>query len=134
MDNKRLQKILLIISAIGLVPIALGYGLMPEKTLTPLFGFSLDSVNLVHIMRAFMGLYIGQLVFWLLGASKPELRKPAMYSLIFFMLGLAGGRILSLVIDGLSHWLLIVYLVLELTIGFIGLWLIMNENKTNSKL
>lgn len=132
MKKERFQKTLLIFTAIGLVPIALGYGLIPEKTLTPLYGFSVENVNLTHIMRAVMGLYIGQIIFWLLGAYKTELRKPAMYSLIIFMFGLAAGRILSLVLDGFSHWLLIVYLVLELTIGLIGLGLIMSENKTSS--
>jgi hypothetical protein len=45
------------------------------------------------------------------------------------MLGLAGGRILSLIVDGMAHWLLVVYLILELTIGLIGLKLIMKEKK-----
>ena len=132
MKNEKFQKTLLIVSAIGLVPIALGYGLLPEKTLTPLYGFSVENVNLTHIMRAVMGLYIAQIIFWILGSTMAELRKPAMYSLIIFMFGLAAGRILSLVLDGISHWLLIIYLVLELTIGLIGLKLIINENKTSS--
>jgi len=130
MTNERLQRLLLLIAAIGLIPIALGYGFMPEKTLTPIYGFDVDNVNLKHIMRAIMGLYFGQIIIWFLGYSNPDLRRPAMYCLVVFMLGLAGGRIVSLVVDGTSHWLLIVYLILELFIGLIGLKLIRTENKT----
>jgi len=129
MTRKQAEKTLLIIAAIGLIPIALGYGFMPEKTLTPLYGFSVDNINLKHIMRAVMGLYFGQIIIWLLGAFKNEFRRPAMYCLVVFMLGLATGRVLSLVLDGIPHWLLIVYLILELIIGLIGLKLIIRENK-----
>lgn len=132
MTNDRLQKIVLAVAAIGLVPIALGYGFMPEKTLTPLYGFDVDNVNLKHIMRAIMGLYFGQVIIWLLGFSNPNLRRPAMYCLVVFMLGLAGGRILSLIVDGMPHWLLVVYLILELIIGLFGLKLIMTRNETEA--
>ena len=132
MTNDRLQKIVLAVAAIGLVPIALGYGFMPEKTLTPLYGFDVDNVNLKHIMRAIMGLYFGQVIIWLLGFSNPNLRRPAMYCLVVFMLGLAGGRILSLIVDGMPHWLLVVYLILELIIGLFGLKLIMTSNETEA--
>jgi len=124
MTIKQSEKILLLIAAVGLIPIALGYGFMPEKTLTPLYGFDVDSVNLKHIMRAVMGLYFGQIVIWFLGVSNPKFRRPAMYCLVVFMLGLAGGRALSLILDGVAHWLLIVYMVLELIIGLVGLNLI----------
>ena len=130
MTLEKSQKLLLIIAAVGLIPIALGYGFMPEKTLTPLYGFSVDSVNLKHIMRAIMGLYFAQVIIWFLGFSSAKLRMPALYCLVVFMLGLAGGRILSLIVDGVSHWLLIVYLVLELTLGLIGMRLIQKQNKT----
>jgi len=132
MTNDRLQKIVLAVAAIGLVPIALGYGFMPEKTLTPLYGFDVDNVNLKHIMRAIMGLYFGQVIIWLMGFSNPNLRRPAMYCLVVFMLGLAGGRILSLIVDGIPHWLLVVYLILELIIGLFGLKLIMTRNETEA--
>jgi hypothetical protein len=128
MTRKQSEKTLLLIAAIGLIPIALGYGFMPEKTLTPLYGFDVGNINLKHIMRAVMGLYFGQIVIWFLGATQEKYRRPAMYCLVIFMLGLAGGRILSLLLDGISHWLLIVYLILELTIGLIGLKLILKEN------
>lgn len=132
MTNERLQKLLLLITAIGLIPVALGYGFMPEKTLTPLYGFDVSNINLKHIMRAVMGLYLGQVIFWVLGFYKSNLRRPAMYCLVTFVLGVAGGRMISLIVDGMSHWLFIVFLILELILGLSGLTLILTENKTKA--
>ena len=92
MTTKQAEKTLLIVAAFGLIPIALGYGFMPEKTLTPLYGFDVTSVNLKHIMRAVMGLYFGQVFIWFLGVSNTKFRRPAMYCLVVFMLGLYCGK------------------------------------------
>ncbi len=71
-----------------------------------------------------MGLYLALVVFWIIGAYRAEVRQAALYSLVVFMLGLAAGRTLSLVVDGMPSWLLIVYLVLELILGILGLQLL----------
>jgi hypothetical protein len=119
-----LQKSLLIFVAIGLIPIALGYGLLPEKSMSYLFNISVTETNLAHILRAVMGLYLALVIFWLIGAFNIQLRQAALYSLVVFMFGLAAGRILSLLIDGVPNWLLIVYLGLELLFGVLGLVLV----------
>ena len=106
------------------MPIALSYGLVPEKSMSYLFDISETSVNLFHILRAVMGLYLALIIFWIIGVFKQELQQAAMYSLIVFMYGLAAGRILSLIIDGSANWLLIVYLALEITCGTAGIVLI----------
>ncbi len=118
--NYQQQKVLLLISATGLTPIALLYGFQPHISMPYIFDIELNNVNLSHIMRAIMGLYFGQIIFWVLGAFNNLLRKPAMYSLTIFMLGLACGRILSLLLDGTPHGLLLLYLGLELTIGILS--------------
>ncbi len=117
------QKFLLV-AAIGLLPIALSYGLMPQKSLSFLFDISVSDPNGIHIFRAVMGLYLALIMFWLIGVFIVQIRQAALYSLIVFMFGLAAGRILSLIIDGMPHWLLVVYLVLELGFGVIGILLI----------
>jgi hypothetical protein len=76
-----------------------------------------------------MGLYLALIIFWLIGAFKVQVRQAALYSLIVFMFGLAAGRILSLIIDGMPHWLLAVYLVLELVFGVLGILLIKKSDK-----
>ena len=121
---EKLQKGILLFVAVGLVPIALGYGFMPEKSMSYLFNISVSEVNLAHILRAVMGLYLALIIFWVLGAMKENLRQAALYSMVVFMLGLAGGRILSLIVDGVPHWLLLLYLALELLFGVLGLLLV----------
>ncbi len=111
-------------SAFGLTPIALGYGLSPQDSLSWLFDLNIDSVNGKHIFRAIMGLYLALATFWVIGGYKAHLRTPALYSLVVFMFGLAGGRVISWVIDGTPDALLVIYLVLEVVFGFAGLSLL----------
>jgi hypothetical protein len=118
------EKLFLIVAALGLTPIALGYGLMPGRSLPFLYGVGVDGVSNVHILRAIMGLYLGMVVFWLMGARFPRYRDAALCSLVVFMLGLAAGRVLSFVIDGMPHPLLAVYAVLEIGFGAVGLVLL----------
>ena len=121
---EKLQKVLLLFVSVGLIPIALGYGLVPAKSMDYLFGISVTGINLAHILRAVMGLYLALVIFWVIGAYKVQLRQAALYSLVVFMFGLAAGRILSIIIDGIPHWLLIIYLLLELGFGTLGLLLV----------
>ena len=44
------------------------------------------------------------------------------------MLGLAAGRTLSLMVDGMPYWLLVAYLVVELVLGGVGLQLLKKPN------
>jgi hypothetical protein len=123
------QKFLLIAAA-GLIPIALSYGVVPQATLKFLFDISIDGTNGIHIFRAIMGLYFALIIFWILGARSAKLTRPALFSLTVFMLGLAGGRTLSLIIDGMPHWLLFVYLILEILFGVVGLLMLITINET----
>ena len=113
----------LIFCAVGLVPIALGYGAKPSASLGALFGITVDTTNLTHIMRAVMGLYLGMVLIWLWGAFDASMAGPALASCAVFMLGLAAGRMLSFILDGMPHWLLIVYAVLEIVFGVIAILL-----------
>jgi hypothetical protein len=119
------EQIFLVVATAGLVPIALTYGADPGGILTPLFGFPVEGVNLTHIFRAVMGLYLALATLWLAGAALRRLRMPALWSLVTFMFGLAAGRALSLFLDGVPHPLLVIYFVLELAFGLIGLRMIM---------
>ena len=118
----------LIFCAVGLVPIALGYGAKPTVSLDALFGITVDTVNLTHIMRAVMGLYFGMIVIWVWGAFDKQMTTPALVSCAVFMLGLAAGRILSFILDGTPHWLLIVYAALEIVLGLIAVILCRARN------
>ncbi|MFD2176841.1 DUF4345 domain-containing protein [Veronia pacifica] len=127
-----LSQALLLVSAVGLIPISLSYGVSPSNSLGFLYGINVDSVSETHIYRAVMGLYIFNLIYWLLGAIKESFRESALIVMTVFMFGLAAGRLLSLVVDGYSHWLFVAYFALEVIIGTIALFLVLNNRKSSS--
>ena len=113
-------KIFLITAAAGLTPIALSYVVSPSSSIPFLFKFPVDTVDAAHIFRAVMGLYLAQALFWIAGALKPALTNAALWSVIVFMWGLALGRLISLIVDGMPRPILVVYLLLEVGFGVIG--------------
>ena len=114
------ESIFLMVAAVGLMPIALAYGLVPATTVPMLYGVEIDSINLTHIFRAVMGLYLAMIVFWILGATRESLRFSALCSMVVFMGGLAVGRLLSLFFDGIPGTLLVIYLLLELGFALVA--------------
>lgn len=107
----------LLLAALGLVPIALSYGVAPTKSVPYLLDFPVEGTNQSHVFRAIMGLYFANLLFWIAGALRQPLRRAALWSLFLFMAGLAAGRILSLVLDGLPSFVLLFYLTAELLLA-----------------
>jgi len=118
-----INRVFLLVCAVGLLPIALSYGAVPSISMQGLFGIPVDTLNLTHILRAVMGLYLGMIVIWVLGAFRPSLTGPALICCAVFMLGLAFGRGLSILIDGLPHGLLSLYAVLEICLGAAAVYL-----------
>ncbi|OBT06807.1 hypothetical protein A9267_12970 [Shewanella sp. UCD-FRSSP16_17] len=117
-------QIFLLATAVGLTPIALSYGFSPSTSLSFLFNIDATPVNVTHIFRAVMGLYFALVTFWVVGAFVQKIRLPALYSLVVFMVGLGLGRLLSLVLDGMPHWLLVVYMLLEAGFAVVGILMI----------
>lgn len=109
-----MQKTFLLTSGVLLSFIGLTYGIAHTDLIPFLFSFKIDSVALDHIFRANMGFYLGTGAFWLTSAFIPQWRKVAVASVVFLMIGLSIGRILSLVIDGQANGILHFYLGLEL--------------------
>ncbi len=107
-------RLVLLLAAVGLVPIALSYGLMPGSSIPVLLAFPVEGTNQTHVFRAIMGLYLANALFWLAAASKPELQRPALWVLFLFMSGLAVGRILSILIDGVPNGILLFFLAAEI--------------------
>ena len=118
------RKAYLWVSAIGLIPIALSYGVVPELSLNWLFGISIELPNETHIFRGVMGLYLALVMLWILGATNERYERAAILSEIFFMSGLAVGRLLSVLVDGWPHWLLASYIVVEAILAVAGIILL----------
>ena len=110
----------LLFSAAGLVVIALSYGVAPAEILPKLLDVTVDGTDLTHIFRAIMGLYMGMIVLWVLGAFQANLTGAAVIAEIVFMIGLFLGRVLSIIVDGVPSILLVLYAILEITMGLWG--------------
>ena len=126
------KQIFLTVATIGLIPIALGYGVAPAQSVEFLFGFDGSSTNAQHIFRAVMGLYLAIGTFWFIGSRNEKFTDAAMYMNITFMFGLAAGRILSVLADGIPNALLTIYIALELGFGIVGCRL-MQDKKSEAK-
>jgi hypothetical protein len=121
-------RVYLLMIAIGLFPIALSYGVDPASTLPKLFGFPVEAPNETQLFRVYMCLYIGMCVFCALAAFRREWQHVAMIWTIIFMVSLATGRVLSIVLDGMPAVLLNWYLVVEAAMAAFGLWILARQD------
>jgi len=119
----------LLFSAAGLFLIALSYGVAPAAILPRALDVTVEGTDLTHIFRAIMGLYLGMIVLWVLGAFRANLTRAAVIAEVTFMMGLALGRVVSIVIDGVPSVLLVVYAVLEISMGLWGVLILKEIDK-----
>ena len=116
----------MIISTIILTIVSLAYGLSPNNILPKFFDFQVESIDLKQTFRATMGLYLGMVALWVIGIFKHRHWRTATISNVFFMIGLAVGRTISLILDGIPSIYFSIGLALELILAF---WGIINLNK-----
>lgn len=123
----------LLFSAAGLFAIALSYGVAPAAVLPKVLDLTVEGTDLTHIFRAVMGLYLAMIVLWVLGALRPNLTLAAVMAEVTFMFGLAFGRVLSILVDGVPSILLVAYTALEIVMGCWGI-LILKKAPRNPAL
>jgi hypothetical protein len=116
-----MARIYLLLSAAGLSLVALSYGVAPADVLPNLMDLRIEGTDLTHILRAVMGLYFGMIALWLIGVFRSDFTRAAVISEIFFMFGLAGGRLLSVAVDGVPSIPLIIYTIVEIALGIWGI-------------
>ena len=116
----------LLISIFFIVPVALTYGLMPDGFLENIFHFKFETIELSGIFRALMGLYIAMAIFWFVGIIKSKFWMAATMSNVLFMAGLAIGRIISILLDGLPSNIFLAGLIAEI---LLAVWGIINLKK-----
>jgi hypothetical protein len=110
----------LIFSAAGLSAVALSYGVAPAAVLPKVLHLTVEGTDLTHIFRAIMGLYLGMIALWVLGAFWSKFTRAAVIAEIAFMFGLALGRVLSIILDGVPSVLLVGYTIAEIALGSWG--------------
>ncbi len=113
-------------SSVLLVGVALAYGIDPAAVLPTVLGFRVESVGLIHVFRAVMGLYLAMACFWFVGAIRPSVARAAVLSEIVFMGGLGLGRLLSLLLDGWPGPILFAGLVAEFVLAGLGMFVLKN--------
>lgn len=116
--NWVLKNLHLIISLIIVVPTAIIYGASPYTLLPQYLNIQGTTNDFSNLLRAIMFLYLGVSFIWFLGILKTEYWKSATQLNILFMLTLAMGRLLSMIIDGLPTGGYIFAIIAELILGF----------------
>ena len=111
----------LLFSAAGLLLVALTYGVAPAGVLPTILDITVEGTDQPHVFRAIMGLYLGMITLWICGAFRLDLTRPAVIAEVFFMLGLACGRGLSIILDGVPSMFLIGSTVAEVALGLWGI-------------
>jgi hypothetical protein len=65
------------------------------------------------------------------GAIRSDFTRPAVVAEVFFMLGLAGGRLVSLIADGVPSTMLTVSTALEIVMGICGILVLKKLSSTS---
>ncbi len=119
---KNIKKNFLLFAFVAVIPIALAYGVSPDWFASTFLGIDKLDINIAHILRAIMGLYLALGVFWLYAAFHQAYRNSALLTVILFTAGLASGRTISYFADGEPQPLLVLYIGLELVLVPIAYW------------
>jgi hypothetical protein len=118
----KIKKYFLILSSCTILVVGLLYGLSPNWFARTFLGVSQLDLNLAHILRAMMCLYLGFALFWLIAAFNDRYRNAAVLTVVVFPGALVIGRIISFFVDGPASPLLSFYLVAELVQAPIAYW------------
>ena len=115
-----IDKASLLVSCFIVIPVSFVYGFLPFKY----FEIYPDTVDDNNLLKAVMGLYLAFAILWLLGLFKAQYFKVGLTSNVFFMIGLALGRAISMILDGIPSILFIFGCLGELLLGGYGLWVL----------
>ncbi|WP_405246223.1 DUF4345 domain-containing protein [Cellulophaga sp. Asnod2-G02] len=100
--NPKYKNLQLTLSAIVVISVSFVYGGNPSVFLPYVFGFDVTDIDLKNIFRAIMGLYLAIGCFWIYGIRNKNYWESATLVNILLMGGLALGRLVSTILDGIS--------------------------------
>ena len=124
-----IKKYFLIFAFSVVAIIALLYGVSPQWFMQTFLDVSDYSLDIAHILRAVMGLYLSLGLFWLYAAFNESYRNFAVLTTMLFSGGLVSGRIISLFADGLPSGLLLLYVAMEFTLVPVAYWVLKLPNE-----
>lgn len=108
------------------------YGLHPGIFWKDYIGLEVSNIDLINIFKAIMGLYLAFAIVWILGIFKEKYWFTATISNIFFMGGLATGRFISEMADGMPSHFYLIGGFLEAMLAFLGIYILLKE-KSNTR-
>ena len=118
----------LLISISIVLPTGIIYGspsILPEQ-----LDIQVNTIDLANMLKANMCLYIGISFIWILGIWKTKYWKRATELNILFMLTLATGRALSMIMDGLPTGGYIFGIIAEFILGVYSVYQLRKHNMT----
>ena len=113
--NWILKNLHLLLSLSIVVPTAIIYGspsILPEY-----LDIQVNTVDFSNMLKAIMCLYLGISIVWILGIWKTKFWKNATQLNILFMLSLAIGRMISMLMDGFPTGGYIFGIIAEFVLG-----------------
>jgi len=118
--NSFFKNLHLLISVLIVLPTGIIYGL--PSILSQRLNIQVNTIDLSNMLKAIMCIYIGVSIIWFIGIWKKEYWKRATELNILFMLTLAIGRALSMIIDGLPTSGYIFGIIAEFSIGIYSIY------------
>jgi hypothetical protein len=115
----------LFMAVLVIIPVALLYGLHPESFWKTILGIDLSAIDLQNIFKAIMGLYLAFAVVWMMGMVQKSWWFAASISLAFFMGGLATGRGISMLTDGVPSNFYLIGFFLELLLCLLSIFVML---------
>ncbi|MBO0589831.1 DUF4345 domain-containing protein [Cellulophaga sp. E16_2] len=128
--NPKYKNLQLTLSAFVVISVSFVYGGNPSVFLPYVFGFDVIDIDLKNILRAIMGLYLAIGGFWVYGICNKNYWESATLINILFMGGLAFGRLVSTLLDGISPQFM-VGLILEFMFMLWGIYNLKVYRKNN---
>ena len=117
-----IKKYFLIFAFVAVSAIGLLYGVSPQWFARTFLNMPAIPLDVAHILRAVMGLYLALGLFWLFSAFSDKYRNAAVLTTMIFAGGLVTGRLVSLFADGQPSPLLVVYMAIELLLIPVAFW------------
>ena len=114
----------LILTAIGVALVSLGYGVNPKLGMPLIYGIDIESVNQINMYRAIMGLYLAISLYWIIGALNENVKLSALWSMFVFMTGIGSGRLTSVYLDGTPSTIFMFFLFIEIISAVLCLFFI----------
>ena len=117
-----IKKYFLIFAFVAVGIIALLYGVSPQWFARTFLDVPELSLDIAHILRAVMCLYLSLGLFWLYAAFNDAYRNFAVLTIIIFSGGLVTGRIISFFSDGQPSGILTLYIIMEFVLAPVAYW------------